>query len=227
MSDPLDASPSATEPVGSHGLIAATVLSIGLALLATAQIGQLPPAAATGEQVVSWFREHQEGVRWSVWMLTVAMPPTAVMFANLRRLLPVPYCDVYFLGAVGIIATGVVQTLIQAGLALHADQLEPATARTVLDIALFFGPVLTGSTVTMMAPVTVLALREGRLPRWLGLLGAIALAEQAVETITIFGQSGFTAPGGAMNLQLGAALVAGWMLAFGIWAGIRGPGVPG
>jgi hypothetical protein len=93
----------------------------------------------------------------------------------------------------------------------------------VLDVALFWGPVLTGATTTMMAPVTLLALRgRAGLPRWLGFLGAVAFLEQAVETITIFGSAGFTEPGGAMNLQLGAGLVWAWMLAFAAWGGVRG-----
>src|SRR5262245_24907228 len=105
--------------------------------------------------------------------------------------------------------------LVVGGLALHADRLEPAAARTVLDVAVFWGPVLTGATMTMIAPVTQLALRgRAGLPVWLGVVGAIAFAEQAVETVTIFGSNGFTEPGGAMNLLLGAGLVAAWLLAF-------------
>lgn len=81
----------------------------------------------------------------------------------------------------------------------------------------------------MMAGPTWLALRgEAGLPRWLGVLGAVACAEQLVETITMFGSSGFTEPSGAMNLQLGAALVLSWILAFAVWAGLRGrfPSMP-
>jgi hypothetical protein len=101
--------------------------------------------------------------------------------------------------------------------------LEPSIARTVLDVAVFFGPILTGATTTMMAPVTWLALRhEAGLPWWLGLLGGVAFVEQAIETITIFGSTGFTQRGGAMNLQLGAGLTLAWILAFGIWGGLRG-----
>jgi hypothetical protein len=115
------------------------------------------------------------------------------------------------------------ETWFAAGLALHADRLEPATARTVLDVAVFFGPVLTGATVTTMGPVTVLALRgQAGLPRWLGALGAVAIVEQAIETVTIFGSSGFIEPGGAMNMQLGGALVTIWLVAFGVWGGLRG-----
>ena len=47
-------------------------------------------------------------------------------------------------------------------------------------------------------------------------------AEQAIETITIFGSSGFTEPGGVMNLQLGASLTVAWWMAFAAWGGLRG-----
>jgi hypothetical protein len=60
------------------------------------------------------------------------------------------------------------------------------------------------------------------LPRWLGVFGAIAFVEQAIETITIFGSTGFTEPGGAMNLQLGVGLIVGWWMAFAVWGGLRG-----
>jgi hypothetical protein len=99
----------------------------------------------------------------------------------------------------------------------------PTTARALLDVAVFWGPVLTGATTTMIAPVTLLALLgRARLPRWLGIVGVIAFAEQAVETVTVFGSAGFTEPGGAMNLQLGAGLTATWMLSFAFWGAFRG-----
>jgi hypothetical protein len=50
----------------------------------------------------------------------------------------------------------------------------------------------------------------------LGVVGAIALTEQSIETVTIFGQRGFTAPGGPMNVYLGAGLVSIWSLCLGI-----------
>ena len=46
----------------------------------------------------------------------------------------------------------------------------------------------------------------------------IAFIEQAIETITVFGTSGFTAPGGAMNLQLGATVTIVWIIALVVWA---------
>jgi len=109
--------------------------------------------------VVGWFREHRDSVRWSVWAYTVATPLVAVMIALLRRLLPAPHRDVFLIGGIAYLSTIAVWTWIWAGLSLHADRLDPATARAILDVAVFFGPVFTGTTTTMIAPVTLLALR--------------------------------------------------------------------
>jgi hypothetical protein len=123
-------------------------------------------------------------------------------------------------------ATAIVETAVQAwlwgGLALHPDSLQPTAARTVFDIASFWGPILTGATMTMIGAVTVLGLRARPLiPRWLVALGLIAFAEQAIETITVFSTDGFTAPGGDMNLLLGAGLTAVWLGGFVVWTAIR------
>jgi len=218
---------AAREREGSPALLAATAVVAILSVLALLVWGTPPAAAETGAQVVGWFREHRDAARWWTWILTVAMPPAAIMFALLRRLLPAPHSDVFLIGAISYLVALSVQAWIWGGLALHADQLEPAIARTVLDIGVLFGPVLTGATTTMIAPVTLLALRgRAGLPMWLGLLGAVAFGEQAVETITIFGSTGFTQPGGAMNLQLGAGLTLAWMVAFGVWGGTKGRTLP-
>jgi hypothetical protein len=209
--------------VGSRALLGAAITVLILYGVGVIALGTPPSASDTGEQVVTWFRLHRDGVRWFVWAITVSIPPFSVMFALILRLLPAPHRDVFLIGAVTFVVTYAVQGWTWGGLALDADRLEPATARALLDVAVFWGPVLTGATMTMIAPVTLLALRRlSGLPRWLGVLGAIAFAEQAIETITIFGSTGFTEPGGPMNLQLGAGLTAAWMLAFAIWGGLRG-----
>ena len=225
MQEPAETYPGPDElsQVGSRALLGAAFAVLILYVVALKALGTPPGAAATGDQVVTWFREDGEGVRWSVWAVAVSTLPFAVMFAILRNMLPAPHRDVFFFGAIVAVMLYVVQSWILAGLALHADRLEPATARTVLDLGLFFGPVLTGATTTTIGPVTVLALRgQAGLPRWLGVFGAIAFVEQAIETITIFGSTGFIEPGGAMNMQLGAGLTVGWWMAFAIWGGLHG-----
>jgi len=209
-------------------LIGSAVALTAVSLIGLAALGTLPASGDSGEQVVTWFRTHSTSVRWSVWAGTVSAPLFAVVIALLRRLLPAPHRDVFLIGGAALVVSIAIQSWILGGLALRPDRLEPATARTLLDVAVFFGPVLTGATMTMVAPVTLLAFNgSATLPKWLGMLGAVTFAEQAVETVTIFGSTGFTEPGGAMNMQLGAGLVFAWLLTFVVWAGARGIPEPG
>jgi hypothetical protein len=208
---------------GSRPLLAATLAYAFAACLALVAVGAIPAASDTGSELAAWVRTNRGAIRWGVWAFTIATPPFAVIAASLRRLLPPLYRDVFLIGAIAYIAEIAVWTWTWGGLALHPDSTEPATARTVLDVACFMGPVLTSATTTMFAPVTILALRrQYGFPLWLGILGTIALVEQTIETITIFGSTGFTQPGGAMNMQLGAGLTLLWILAVGVWGGVRG-----
>ena len=136
-------------PAGSHGLLAATVAYIVLVVAGLAALGTTPAATETGSQVVGWLREHRSAVQWCMWAFTVGTPALAVMLALERRLLPSPYSDVFFIGGIAILVSNAVQSWFLAGLALHADQLEPTTARALLDVAVFFGPILTGATLTL------------------------------------------------------------------------------
>src|SRR5215472_5546283 len=133
------------EKVGSRVLIGATAAYALLAFGGLAVVGTLPAAADTGEQLVVWFREHGEHVLLFVWMLTLSIPVVSVMVALLRRMLPGPYGDVFAIGAISFLITTEVMIWTWGGLALHADDLNPTLARTVLDVAVFYGPVLTGS----------------------------------------------------------------------------------
>jgi hypothetical protein len=56
------------------------------------------------------------------------------------------------------------------------------------------------------------------IPRWLTWLSAILFLEQVIETITVFGQTGFIAPGGTMNVYLGGAIGFLWVAGVVHWA---------
>src|SRR5204862_3328814 len=112
-----------------------------------------------------------------------------------------PHRDVFFLGATAFVVETALQAWIWAGLALHPATLSASTARSLLDVALYWGPILTGTTMTMIGAVTVLGFAARPIiPRWLLILGLLAFAEQAIETVTVFGTHGFIAPGGDMNV---------------------------
>jgi hypothetical protein len=188
-------------------LLVSTIGFVVLFVAAALSLGSAPEAEDTGVQVAQWFRENGDHVRWSVWFLTLSLMVFAVYAALVRSRLPAPHRDVFFFGAIALAAETAMSGWVFAGLAWHSSNLEPATARTVLDVGNYFGPVLTSATVLMLAPIAVLAFSKGfDVPVWLGVVAGIALVEQLVETITIFGSRGFIAPGGSMNLQLGAGL---------------------
>ncbi len=72
-------------------------------------MGEASRAAATGEEVVGLVpRARGASVRCSVWTLTVALPPMAVMLALLHRRLPQPHRDVYLLGSIGVLVMPVI-----------------------------------------------------------------------------------------------------------------------
>jgi hypothetical protein len=56
------------------------------------------------------------------------------------------------------------------------------------------------------------------IPRWLTWPSAIFFLEQVIETITVFGKTGFIAPGGAMNVYLGGAIGFVWVAGVVHWA---------
>jgi hypothetical protein len=167
-----------------------------------------PPAmdddAAT---VVAWLRDNGGDIRLSLWVGIFGVALFAVATAIVRSSLPSPHRDVFFFGAVTFVAATTIQGWMWAGMARHVDTLDPQTARTLLDISSYWGPFLCGATVLTLAPLVVAAFGSTPvLPRWVGLISAVALVEQLVETVTIFGDHGFLGPGGPMNLILGAGL---------------------
>ncbi|MDT7600853.1 MAG: hypothetical protein QOK26_2930 [Pseudonocardiales bacterium] len=205
-------------------LFTTTVAAIVLIIVGAIALGEPPSAAANGQEVADWFVAHGGQARTYAWLLVPFAPLFATFTALVRARLPLPHRDVFLIGSVAFLAETAVSTWFWAGLSWHAEQLEPATARTLLDVASFWGPVLNSATITMLAPVVVLSWgRRAVLPRWLGAVGAVALAEQTIETVTIFGQTGFIVPGGPMNVYLGAGLVSIWVLCLGITLAKRSP----
>src|ERR1700730_11335722 len=198
-------------------LIAATIGIVITFVASTTSLGTAPKFDDDGQTVARWFQDNPSHVRASIWFLTLSMMLLPLFTALIRTDLPSPHRDIFFAG--GILLTG--ETAVQAsglrGIAAHPALLTPSTARVVLDVASYWGPVLTSATVLMLGPFAFLALRgDGELPRWLGVVTGIALIEQVVETITIFGRAGFIAPGGPMNLLLSAALTTIGLVATGV-----------
>jgi hypothetical protein len=126
---------------------------------------------------------------------------------QVSALLPKPHRYIFFGGVLGFAITAQVQAWFWAGLAFNPHGLDPAVARTIFDIAADWGPLVNGSSAAMAGAVAALGFGASPIiPRWLTWLSVVFGLEQAVETITVFGNAGFIAPGGTMNVYLGGVL---------------------
>lgn len=182
--------------------------------------GTPPKVNDSGEVIVQWMKDHHEAARWAGWFALLATPLFVLFGSMMREVLGGFAGRTFLLGvvAVAILTSG--QSWILLGLARRPGSLDPATARTLLDIANYWGPSLIAFTVLTLGPIAHAGLRSGRLPRWVGLLAAATLVEQLVESITVFGTSGFVAAGGPMNALLGAGLtLIVWLVAGIVAAG--------
>ena len=138
--------------------------------------------------------------------------PVAAIFSR-------PHRYIFLSGVLGVAITAQIQACFWARPALHPQDLDPAAARTIFAMPAYWGPLVNGSTATMGAAIAALAFGLFPMfPRWLTWLGAVLFLEQAIETVTVFGQTGFIAPGGAMNVYLGGAIGFLWVAEVVHWA---------
>jgi hypothetical protein len=184
----------------------------------TALGSSVPTIESSGQEILDWFSANATNAQVYAWTAAFAALALTVFGAVVTTLLPKPNRYVFFGGVLGWVITGQVQAWFWAGLALHPDGLDSATARTLFDIPQYWGPIVNGSTMAMAAAFVPLAWGESRIiPRWLGWLSVVFFVEQAIETVTVFGESGFIAPGGAMNLYLGGVIGMAWVVGVLYW----------
>jgi hypothetical protein len=191
-------------------IVYAVLLFVGLFIVPTA-----PEATDSGVKIVEYYRDHADGVRLIMWLSAWSAVPIVLLIAVWRSRLSGIARDVTLLGGASLVITTVIWSWFNLGLALHPKSLDPGVARTVSDVGGYFGPVLTVSIVLMIAPIGLAAWRGDGFPRWLAWVTLVFLIEQCVETVTIFGRSGFIEPGGAMNLTLGAGCFLIWIICAG------------
>ena len=178
-----------------------------------------PTIESSGREIVRWFSENGANARTYAWTAAFFSLGLAIFGGQVSALLPKPHRYIFLAGVLGFAITAQVQAWLWAGLALHPQELAPATARTLFDIAAYWGPLVNGSTTAMAAAVAALGFGPSPIiPRWLAWLSVIFGLEQAIETVTVFGQSGFIAPGGPMNVYLGGAIGFLWVAGVVRWS---------
>jgi len=179
----------------------------------------VPTVESTGQEVLDWFTNNKTRADTWAWTWAVSSLALAAFGAIIASLLPRPHRYLLLAGVFGWVIAGQVQAWFWAGLALNPEGLDPATARTLFDISAFMGPLINGSTITMAAAVFPLGFgRAPIVPRWLAWISVLFFVEQGLETITIFGgDTGFIAPGGAMNVYLGGVVGMAWVIGMLVW----------
>ncbi len=197
----------------------------GLYLAAFGYLGSPPDADAAGSAVTSWLSEHHGDVRTFAWLLVIGLPFFCASAAGIRQRLPEGLRDLFFAGAVAFVVETALQCWLWGALAFGADS-GGSSSVTVFRAALFWGPVLTSATLAMLVPIALGGLR-GSWPTWLGVLAAVTALEQAVETSTLFGHHGSMAPGGGMNVYLGAGLTAAALIGTVVCVALGRAAAPG
>ena len=195
------------------------VASVAFAVLSVVAVVVVPLGPGVerpGADVVEHFGAHAGTIRLQTLLTALALLALAVVIGYARDRLDGPAGYVFTVGAAVLIAQVGIAAWFNAGLALHAGSLDPATARTLADIASMWGPLLTVAAIMLAGPV-VWAARQGRFPRWLAVIAAVFVVEQFVELLTIIGPVGsFIAPGGPMNVFLGGALFGVFLFGLGL-----------
>jgi len=196
-------------------LVAAATFAV-LSVLAVVVVPRRPGVERSGSDIVDHFGAHAGMIRLQALLTALALLALVVVIGFARDRLDGPAGHMFTIGAAALIAQVGIAAWFSAGLALHAETLEPATARTLADISAMWGPLLTVAAIMMAGPV-VWAARQGRFPRWLAVIAAVFVVEQFVELLTIIGPAGsFIAPAGPMNVFLGGALLGAFLLALGV-----------
>ncbi len=209
--------PSVTAVFARRWPLLAAVAFVGLLVVGHSIIGASPPDVnATGEQVVAYYREHGDSIRVSVWLMTIALLPFAALVGWLCRQVRGIGRDVLLLGAAAYVIQITAWHWVSVTLTLHPGQLDANTARILADMMAYAGPLLTVAVFLLTAPIAWASMRhDNNAPSWFRWLTVLLVVEQAAETVTLLGTSGFIAPGGPMNFPLGAGLFVVWVIACG------------
>ncbi|MCW3038307.1 MAG: hypothetical protein JWM31_212 [Solirubrobacterales bacterium] len=198
-------------------------------LLVGSLVAPAPPGVgASGASVLAWAHDHGDAIRWQAWLVMLSSLAGGTLVALVHRHVSRgPEATAYLVGAVLSVTVVAVATLVRLALARTGMGTgDPAHARLLADLDAYWAPLVT-FPIALQAAALAVAARRGSLPRWVGAISLVLLAEQLAESATIFGSHGFFAPGGSMNTDLGPLLYVVWLVAQGAALSRSTPAGPG
>lgn len=200
----------------SRALLGSTIGFVVLYGAAVVALGNPPGADDSGTQIVDWMSQHGGAVRLSVWLATLATPLFAIYAVLMRDVISGLAGRVFVFGALGVGILTVAQYWFVAGIARRPGSIDPSTARALLDVAAYWGPMLVGFTVLTLGAIVVAARDGRRIPMWVGVVAIVAFVEQLIETGTAFVTDGSFTADGPMTTVVGSLVT---VLAF-VLAGV-------
>jgi len=188
-------------------------------LLVGSSVAPAPPEfGSSADAIRSYYREHQDAIALQAWLVMASVLFGPVLVGYVARILA-PVERVWFIvtavAGLSIVAVGM---LFRVGLAAHPETADPGAVALLSDVEAYWGPLAT-LIFASQALAIVVAARAGSVPAWLGGLSLAFAIEQLAESASIFGNSGFLAPGGDMNALVGPLFYAIWSVGLGVAAG--------
>lgn len=199
-----------------RGPLAAAVAFAVLSVFAVIVVPPGPGVEKPGSDVVAHLGAHSGMIRLQALLAALALLALVVVIGHARERIDGPAGHIFVVGGALLVALVALRLWFAVGMALHADSLDPGTARVLADIAAMWFPLLAVAAILLAGPV-LWAARRGVFPQWMALIAAIFAVEQCVELLTVIGPVGsFIAPGGPMNVYLGGALYLLFPVTLGI-----------
>lgn len=201
---------------GVAGALGAVSAGLGLAVMPG-----LPGPDATAPEVFSYFLDDGNSFGAGAALLGIGLILVLVLFATLRALAGagggIPGRVMLALAQVGVVLQAAALGLVVV-LTMRADQADPATARSLLDLsdalAGFSGAAL---ALAFAAAARLIRRSDQVLPARFAEAAIAVAVGCALWTIRLFTDAGAFAPDSFLGSELGWLLLIAWLLAAGLW----------
>jgi hypothetical protein len=177
----------------------AGIVSVILYALGDALIADLPSINAAASTFAFYATGHQTQLLMFVYVWGATVAFNLVFLTGLWSIMRPDERGSEVISTLALGAGYMVWAIVLAGLIFvlelgyRSATLEPATAKLLSDLALLAATLSAFPTVVSVGAFSVLILRTGALPRWIGWLGFVVVAAHLVAA-GAFAQDGFFSP---------------------------------